>query len=74
MELEVGVLVAGARANEAAGLKLIRRADAAIEEQPLEADPGVVVPLQRRVEADRLGAVILHIALDVILQVRPDAG
>ncbi|CEL31964.1 hypothetical protein SRM1_05338 [Pseudomonas fluorescens] len=61
------------RTDEAAGLELVAGADAGAVEQPLGTDGRLVVPEQRRVQRNRLGARILQVQLKVILQVFTDA-
>src|SRR5262245_15630936 len=72
--LQVRMLDAGAAADEAAGLEMVGRTDAAAEECPLDADQQLAQRvLQYWVERYRLQAAMLHVGLDVILQILADA-
>ncbi len=72
-EVRVGdVLV---RTGEATALEVVRRPWAATEEQPLEADPRPAPLLgRRRLHRHRLGAGVLDVHLEVVLEVLTDAG
>ena len=73
MELDVGPGELRARADETAGLELVAGADAVAGEQPLRADARLIEQLERRVQRHRLGAGVLQVHLQVILQVLADA-
>ncbi len=73
MVLDVRPLEFRTGADEAAGLELVAGADAGAVEQPLCTDGRLVPPQQRRVEGHRLGAGVLQIEFQVILQVFADA-
>ena len=61
-------------AHEPAALEVVRRARATPEEQPLEADPRTPPPGQRRLHRDGLRGAVLDVDLEVVLEVRADAG
>ena len=73
MELDVGVRDAVAAAQEGPGVGLVARAHALLEEEPLEADHDHAVRLQVAVERDRLLAAVLHVNLQMVVQVLADA-
>ena len=73
MVLQVGMLDAGATPDEAAGFEMIGRAEALAQQQPFEADGAHRDEILRRVQRDRLRARMLHVGLEVILQVRAHA-
>src|SRR3546814_11541321 len=54
-------------------LEVAGGAEAGPEEKPVDADQRLVPRLQRRVERDRLRAGVLHVDLQVVLQVLADA-
>ena len=69
-----GYSTPAAGADEGGALELVRGAEPGLGEQPLRPDPrhaGVVVVA---VERDRLQALHLDVELEVVLQVRADAG
>ncbi len=72
--LQVGPGLRVVGADEGARLELVAGADAAAEQQPLGADLRLVEPLQRRVESDRLLALVLDVHLQMVLQVLADPG
>ena len=74
MVLDVRPREALVRADEAARLELVAGAGAGADEQPFRPDGRLVVPFQRRVQRDRLGAFILQVHLQVILEIGADAG
>ncbi len=71
--LQVGMLDAGAAPDEAAGFEMVGRAESLAQQQPFEADGAHGDEILRRVQRDRLRARVLHVGLEVILQVRADA-
>ena len=71
-EVRIGDVVV--RAHEPARLEVVRRARAAAEEEPLRADQRPLPLLQRGLHRDRLRARVLHVHLEVVLQVLADAG
>ena len=74
MVLQVGVLHAGAAADEPCGFELVRRTRPGPVEHPSRADIGLAqkVPIAR--EAHRLGRGHLDVKLQMILQVLAHAG
>jgi hypothetical protein len=74
VELQVRMLDAGLGADEAAGLQVRGGADALAGQEPLHAAHRHAVRLGISVERDRLGAVLLDIHLQVLLEILPDAG
>ena len=70
-EVRVGDLVVAA--DEPARLEVVRRAGPGAEEEPLEADERLPVPLQRRRDRDGLLGAVLDVDLEVVLQVLADA-
>ncbi len=72
MELDVGPGELRAGADEAASLELVAGTDTLAGEQPLRTDRRLVVQLQRRVQRYRLGAGVLQVHLQMVLQVLPD--
>ena len=73
MVLDVRPLEALVGADETARLELVAGARAGAQEQPLRPDGRLVVPFQRRVQRDRLGAFVLQVHLQVILEIGADA-
>src|SRR3546814_16718238 len=73
MVVQARVRDAGAWADEAGGLEVAGGAEAGLEEDPGDADHRLGPRLQRRVEGDRLRAGVLHVDLQVVLQVLADA-
>jgi hypothetical protein len=73
VELDVGILDACARADEAAGLELVRRPQPPARKQPLRADPGLAPEAPVGIEADGLLRGILDVELEVVLEVPPHA-
>jgi hypothetical protein len=73
MELDVGIVQPRARADETAGLEIVRCAQTLAGEQPLRADQRLAPkrPIGRK--ADGLGGGVLDVKLEVILQVRAHA-
>ena len=74
MELDVGVVHTGARAQERRAFELVRGAEPGPRRHPLGADGALVDQVPVLVERDRLGAGLLDVKLQVILQVLADAG
>ncbi|VTR66341.1 conserved hypothetical protein [Desulfosarcina cetonica] len=74
VELDVGIGHPVVATDEAAGLEMVGGRLAGAAEQPFETDPRLVVPLERRIHADRLFAGILHVQLEVVLQVAAHPG
>ena len=72
--LDVRPQIVVARADETARLEVVARAEAGAIQHPFEADLRLVPPLERRVQRDRLLALVLDIHLQVILQVLADTG
>ncbi len=62
-----------ARTDKTARLELVAGADASTVEQPLGTDGRLVVQQQRRIQRHRLGAGVLQVHLQVILQILANA-
>ena len=60
-------------ATEAAALEVVGGAEALAPEEPVEGDLGAAVPLQPGCDRDRLLGGVLHVDLEVVLQVGADA-
>ncbi len=69
-QVRVGDFVVAA--HEPAALEVVRRAGSPAQEQPLGADEGSPPHLQLRLQRHRLLAGVLHVDLEVILQVPAD--
>ncbi len=67
--LDVGPVERVRGADETARLKVVGGTDAAVEEQPLCADGGLVPPFQRTHHRHGLQAFVLLVDLEVVLQV-----
>ena len=74
VEHQVRVVLVLVGTGEAAGLEVGGCYRAAAGQQPLEADERAVDHLVVRLGAHRLGAVVLHVDLEVVLQVVAHAG
>ena len=73
VELDVGPLQRGVRADEAAGLEVVGHAEPAPEQHPFEADPELAQRVHPAVQRDRLLAGVLDVDLGMVLQVLADA-
>ena len=73
MELDVGIAHAGARADEAAGLEMIRGAEPAPACEPVQADQAAGEKAGVAIEGDRLLRGDLEIELEMVLKVLADA-
>ena len=71
--LDVGLLDAGRRAKEGAGLELVGGTEPGLEQHPLRARHPLPEPRKPGIEGDRLQADLLEIELHVILKVGADA-
>src|SRR5215469_12989874 len=74
MEHQVGVGDVVIAASEATSLEVVGRARPAAQEQPARTDERTVTPLERRRDRDGLRAGVLHVYLEVILQVLADTA
>ena len=74
MVLQVRLAQAGLAADKTAGLKMIGGTQTPAKQQPLQTNLELVERLERRKQRDRLGALVLHIGLEVVLQVFAHAG
>src|SRR5947209_5830269 len=74
VELQVGSTDPGARADEAADLEMIGRAESAAGSQPAQSDERLRPRASGGIERDWLRARHLHIELEMVLQVFADAG
>jgi hypothetical protein len=72
--LDVGVLDAGAGAHEGGRLELVGGAEPRLGEEPARADQRLGDQVVVAVEGDRLGRGLLDVDLEVVLEVRADAG
>ena len=73
MELDIGIANAGARADEAARLEMVRGAEAAPAHEPLGADERALDETRMRKERDRLLGGDLKGEFEMVLQVLADA-
>src|SRR6185312_16701269 len=71
--LQVGMENARLAADKAARLEMVRAAEALAGQDPFDADLQLGERVRRAVKRDRLLAGILHVSLDVVLQVLTDA-
>ena len=69
MKLNVGIINRRTAANKPSRLEVVSGAWPTLEQVPVNADGNLVVPLQRRIDGHRLRTSLLHIHLQVILQV-----
>ena len=74
MILDVGVALAGATADEAAGLEVIGRPQAVLAQHPAQADQRLAVGRHLRIQRDRLGAGDLKVEFQVVLQILTHSG
>ncbi len=74
VEHQVGIRDVLVAAGEAPAFEVVRGARPAAEEQPPESDPRTPAPLEVRRHRDRLGAGVLHVDLQVVLEVLAHAG
>ena len=72
MELDVGIADAGARADEAAGLEMVGRAEPSPAREPLKPDQSARDKTGVAVERDRLFRGHLEIELEMVLKVLAD--
>ena len=73
MVLQIGMLDARARADEGARLEVAGRAEPPFQQDPLQADARLVPGPLRRVQRDRLGARVLDVDLQMVLEIAADA-
>ena len=72
--LDVGIFHALIRPDKATGLKLVGRAKALLGQKPLRPDQRLAPNVPVFVKRYRLGGLILHVDLKMVLQVRPHTG
>ena len=61
-------------AHKTAGFEVIRRCRPTAHQQPAKSDPGLVPPVEGRLHRDRLGAGVLYVHLQMVLQILTDTG
>jgi hypothetical protein len=71
--LQIRVLDTSARADERTSLEMAGRAEPSLHEEPLQADARLGPGPLRRVQRDRLGARVLDVDLEVVLEIAADA-
>ncbi len=67
LDVRPRIVIAGA--DKAASLEVVARADAGALEHPFQPDGRLIAQQQRRIERDGFLALVLHVHLEVVLQI-----